>query len=402
MNSENVTLSKSTTTPQKRALFYVYDGGTGVGHLRMLSLIANRLQGRLSCLIVTGHRAAAHWFVPEKCEYIHIPSWDSLLLSRARYWGREPFISLEDNEAIRLRKDMLSALISAYRPDAIFVDHLPLGAREELSDIIRDTPCLKYFVGRGIQNESFNLRQLTLGGQADQYLKSYYHRLLIALDQKVFDFSKRYNTSTQIRDKTLHTGYVINIVTKDVIRKTREDRGLKSGDVWVVASAGGGQLGESLIESCLELARVYPDIFFDIVQGPRSKLPWEDAHRAVIAKGKLRLHKETHEMAYMHAAADLVISSGGYSSFLETLQGNAKILCFPYRMDRRDEPYQHALCLKKFVDIELSTELSQLPIFFKKALVSIPCHEVRDRRGELDFNGTAFIENIVLQDLGLN
>ena len=60
---------------QTRAIFFVFDGGIGLGHLRRLACIAKRLQGRFSCLIVTGHRAAAHWFIPDECEYIHLPSW---------------------------------------------------------------------------------------------------------------------------------------------------------------------------------------------------------------------------------------------------------------------------------------------------------------------------------------
>jgi predicted glycosyltransferase len=380
----------------------VFDSGTGVGHLRRLAHIARRLQGPLACLIVTGHRAAAHWFVPEACEYVHLPSWDSLLESKAAYWGRKPFISVTEPEAVRLRKDMLKGVVDAFAPDAIFVDHLPLGAREELSDIIRDTPCRKYLVTRGVLNETENIGQLILGGKAHDYLKSHYARVLVAADPRVFDFSRRYKISPEIREKTIHTGYVIESVPKDAIGRIRQDRGLASGDIWVVASAGGGQLGEPLIAACLELARTHPDIAFDIVRGPRSSLPWADTHRATIVSDNLRFHKETYQMPYLHAAADLVISSAGYNSLLETLQGQAKIVCFPYRTDRRDEQYQHAACLKKFVDLEVSTDLSQLEALFERAIGSIRHGERHDRRGELDFNGARAIETIVLDDLGLN
>jgi predicted glycosyltransferase len=388
--------------PQKRAIFFVFDSGTGIGHLRRLARIAKKLQGRFSCLIVTGHRAAAHWFVPEECEYIHVPSWDSLLEAKALYWGRKPFIFLDKSEAIRLRNEILRGVVEAFRPDVIFVDHLPLGAYEELADIVKCTPSLKYLITRGVLNESENLLQLILGGEAQHYLSSHYHKVLVTSDRKVFNFSRQYNISPEIRRKTVHTGYVIESVPQDVIKKTREDRHLDSGDVWVVASAGGGQLGEALLQGCLELARSHKDILFDIVLGPRTSLRWEDRGRAVIARDNLQLHKESQQLPYLHASADLVISSGGYNSLLEALQGNAKILCFPSWKDRRDEQYQHAVCLKKFVDIEVSTDLSDLPALFERAIGSIDCHKMRDRRRELDFNGTAFIEKLVLEDLGLS
>lgn len=107
-------------------------------------------------------------------------------------------------------------------------------------------------------------------------------------------------------------------------------------------------------------------------------------------------------MPYLHASADLVITSGGYNSLLETLQGNAKILCFPKRQDQRDEQYRHTACLKKFVDIEVSTDFAGLPALFDRALASLHPGEPCDRRRELDFDGAASIERVVLDDLGLS
>jgi len=382
-------------------MFFVFDGGTGIGHLRRLARIAKRLQGPFSCLIVTGHRAAAHWFVPEECEYIHLPSWDSLLESKARYWGRRPFLLLEESEALLLRKKILSAVVEAFVPDVIFVDHLPLGMREELADIINQTRCVKYLVTRGLLNESDNLRHLTLGRKAQDYLRSYYHKILVASDKRVVDFSKQYEVSSDIGAKTVHTGYIAESVPPDIIKRTRDERRLAKDDIWVVASAGGGQRGEELIEACLNLANHRKDIVFDIVVGPRSGLPWKEDHTLIIREN-IRLHKEVTHMPFLHASADLVISSGGYNSLLEALQGNAKILCFPFWKDQRDEQFQHATSLKKFVGIEVSTDVSDLPGLFERAVSSLDGNGAQDRRRELDFNGVANIERIVLRDIALD
>ena len=367
----------------------------------MLACVAKRLQGRFACLIITGQRAAAHWFVPEECEYVHVPNWDSLLEVKAGYWGRKPFVTVDVAEAIRLRSDILAGVVRAFRPDVIFVEHLPLGAHEELAEIIAETPCLKYMVTRGVLNETEDLRRLILGGQAYEYLTSHYHRVLVASDRRVFDFSRQYNIPLGIRRKTVHTGYLIEEIPGDVMKRTRVDRGLAEGDTWVVASAGGGQLSEALIESCCELARTRGDIAFDVVLGPRSNLPWAQ-HRNVVTEGKLRLHREAREMPYLHASADLVISSGGYNSLMETLQGNAKILCFPKRPDHRDEPYRHSASLKQFVDIDISTDYADLPGLFDRTLASLQPGKPPDRRRELDFDGAASIEQVVLDDLGLS
>jgi predicted glycosyltransferase len=166
-----------------------------------------------------------------------------------------------------------------------------------------------------------------------------------------------------------------------------------------VASAGGGQLGEDLIRRCLDLAGTYPDVVFDIVQGPRSSLPWKRRRTTIDVGDNVRLHSETEEMPHLNASADLVISSGGYNSLLEALQGDAKILCFPLWKDRRDEQYRHAFSLKRFVDIDVSMDLREFPALFERALASLRGGGPRDRRRELNFDGGGFIETLVLQDL---
>ena len=362
--------------------------------------MAKALQGRFACLVITGHRAAANWFIPEECEYVHVPSWDSLLESKAQYWGRKPFILLDQSEAIRLRKGILKGVVEAFKPDVMFVDHLPLGNQEELADIVRTTSCFRYFITRGVLNESIKPNPV-LGEKAQYYLKAYYHRILVTSDKRVFDFLTQYNVLPAIKEKTIHTGYIVERVRRDLIRTARERRGLGNGDTWVVASAGGGQLGEELIERCLDLARTHKEIVFDIIVGPRSSLRWEEMHRTVVNQGNLHLHKQVSNMPYLHASADVVISSGGYNSLLETLQGNAPILCFPTWKDIRDEQYRHAVCLKKFVNIEVSTDVATLPSMFEQVIDSIDCQRRRDRREELDFNGAATVQQILLEDLGI-
>ena len=390
----------TSETLQKRALFYVFDGGTGVGHLQRLACIARQMQGRFACLVVTGHRAAAHWFIPEECEYIHLPSWDSLLAAKAHYWGRKPFIALDKRDAVRLRTEILHGIVRGFQPDAIFVDHLPMGAEEELATILEEARCNKYLVTRGVLNETEDLRRLILGGKAHDYLRTHYDRLFVASDQRVFDFPRQYNIAPEIREKTLHTGYVAQYIPPETISRTRASRGLAEEDIWVVASAGGGQLGEPLIERCLELAGKYPNIAFDIVMGPRSSLAWEDRYQTVIAHNRLRLHKEVPHMPYLNASADLVISSGGYNTLVEALQGRAEILCFPLRKDQRDEQYQHAMRLRRFVNIDVSTDLRDLPVLFDRAIGGLGLSRRGDRRAELNFAGAVNIERIVAEDLG--
>jgi len=57
---------------RKRILLFVFDG-TGLGHLRRMSRIAERLQREFVVLVVTGMREAA-WLVPASCEVMILPN----------------------------------------------------------------------------------------------------------------------------------------------------------------------------------------------------------------------------------------------------------------------------------------------------------------------------------------
>ncbi|MEI9928899.1 MAG: hypothetical protein WDN44_15960 [Sphingomonas sp.] len=214
---------------QKRAIFFVFDGGTGVGHLRRLSCIARALQGQFACLIVTGHRAAANWFVPPECEYVHVPAWDSLLAEKAAYWGREPFLSDGPDAALTLRRNLMQGIVDAFEPDVLFVDHLPLGMRGELEHIIDHAKCRKYLVTRAFQNETENLAELLLEGKALGSIKDRYDRVFVAMDPRVFDVRDRYPALDSVGEKFRSVGYVIDPAAPDEIARQRNARGLGRG-----------------------------------------------------------------------------------------------------------------------------------------------------------------------------
>jgi predicted glycosyltransferase len=390
--------ASTTDGRQKRAIFFVFDGGTGLGHLRRLSCIARALQGRFSCLIVTGHRAAANWFVPAECEYVHIPAWDSLLEEKAGYWGRDPFLRVDRQAAIRFRKDLLRGIVDAFAPDVIFVDHLPLGMLDELEDIIATADCRKYLVTRGVQNETEDLPRLLFGGKARLSIERHYDRVLVAMDPRIFDFSQSYRELDTISEKIVHTGYVVDPIDRDAIAARRRARGLKPDTIWVVASAGGGQHGEALIEGCCALARSHDDIAFDIVIGPRSSLSRAGAQGSIPEGRDVRLHGEVSDLHHMHGGADIVICSGGYNSLVESLQGNAKIICVPSRKNERDEQYLHAALLKTFVDMELNIDVGHLPAMFERTVRAVRDGQIFDLRGELNLGGIDNIRDIVFSD----
>ncbi len=382
----------------KRILFFAFEGGTGIGHLRRIACIAGALERRFACLIVTGHREITNWFVSPNCEYVHIPAWDSLLPDKAAYWSRKPFLRLSIGEAVGLRKGILRGVVESYAPDLIMVDHLPLGMHNELDDIIRDTPCKKYLVTRGVLNLSGTLLDLVIGGTAREYLHRYYDRIVVAADRNVIDFAKEYALPADLAAKTVHVGYVVDHISVEDIAAFRAHRHVGSETAWAVVSAGGGQRGENLIRYAIKLSVLHPDVLFDIVVGPRSSLPDSIGieHRQ---RRNLRVHSESRDMPMLNASADIVICSGGYNTLLEALQGNARILCVPSWKDPRDEQTHHSRCLQKFAEIEIVPEIESLGAAFAATLARALNSQVDDQRGALNLSGVKAVEQLVVEDL---
>ncbi len=397
MQSDTWNSNPGAANSRYRALFYVFDGGSGIGHLRRLSRIAAAMQERFSCLIVTGHDVGPQWIVPPGCEYVRLPAWDSILPAKAAYWGRAPFLDVDIDEAVHLRRSILQGVFEGFRPDVLLVDHLPLGAHNELASLVRHARCRKYLVTRGVQNETEDLQRLVLGGDALESLRTDYNRILSAIDPRVFDLSAHYGLPAEVTEKILPVGYVAPSPGQDTRAQLKAARGVGDGRLWVVASAGGGQWGEALIEACLKLSEQY-DACFDIVMGPRSKLARPANNPEYLYGGRVRLHSSCPDLAAFHAAADLVVTTGGYNSLLESLRGQARILCVPYRKDPSDEPLRHASALKNYVDLWIEPEIEKLPAVFDQLIRRCAERPAQDRRALIDMNGAGRIAQIVFDE----
>ncbi len=384
---------------QKRVMFFSFDRGTGVGHLRRLATIARAMQGPAACLIVTSHREAADLLVPQECEYLRLPGWDGLIPERAAHWSRKPFLETDRSGARSLRVHILRGAVDGFRPDAIVVDHIPLGGEQELEDVLAATACRKYLITRGVQNETEDLASLILGGKAKDALERTYDAILAAVDPAVFDFAAAHDLGPKIRSKTAHVGYISDPIEAADIERARRLRGATARRPWIVASAGGGQNGERLIRSCLDLPPRLESVLFDIVFGPRSNLRVEEFAGLAAQDPRIRLHAAARDLPLMNASADLVITGGGYNTLVETLRGQADIVCVPLRPSHSDEQFKNARLLSRFAAIEVASDPSGLEALVRTSLARRTGRLVPDRRATLDFGGAAAVARRIMADL---
>jgi predicted glycosyltransferase len=351
-------VSRIRNEDKKRILIFAHDG-RGLGHLRRLARIASELVGEASVLFVTGHRWVAS-FLPPQCEFVHVPSLDSISSGRSRHWGVEPFVNPQTGIGIRLRREILRQCVDIFQPDAFVVDYLPMGVDHELLDILNDnsSPRKNYLILRGVLGQPTQVWADVLTPQARSVLKQCYEKILVTCDSRIVDVGAEYRLGPDITCRLEYTGYVVPKNDEVRVSWAREARRIPAGKRWVVCAAGGGKDGEDLIEHCWDLALQYPECYFDIVAGPRSGL----AIRSESCKDdRIRVYQDDfHLMPEKLAAADSVIIRGGYNSLLEASVGTANMIVWPYDAEQTI----HAERLSAFRRMQVVRSVEELETAF--------------------------------------
>lgn len=378
---------------KKRILFFAYDG-VGLGHLMRLLKISKAFAKEFDILVATGHQAVGD-LIPEGVEYIRLPKFSDNK-------PEEEVKSCSGKLNVKLfRNNALWYIIKLFKPDVFVTDYLPAGKKNELMELLTNYPCLKYFILRNnIGSENLIINDVFTQENIEA-LNRYYRRIFIAGEEGLDDFSRHPAVPDSIRKKICYVGYIVDQIDYDVTERIRVKRGLKPGDHWIVCSAGGGRLGERLIEKCLSIAKdpSFSSHYFDIVSGYYGDFEWpSDLYDVVSIAPNVTLSKKNKHLAYMHAAADIVICSGGYNSLTEAMQGrNKHILAFPVQL-KSTEQIQNIHDLQKYYPIQEIKNLEDLGVLLNKSLGESVHGPIRTDK-QLNMEGAYHICQIIKSDL---
>ena len=372
---------------QKRILFFVFDG-TGLGHLRRIGRIAEALQGPCATLVMTGMREAA-WIIPDVCEVVSLPRGDRMRPTRPGFTPKFNWLDHHDPIAPQAPTGA-HALHSSklFEPQAIFVDYLPFGKREELVPVLAATVARKYFILRGIVDAS---DQSLLCGQTALRLGEAYDRILITADPRIVNVVQECGYDRLTEAKVTYTGYVMPEAVDQQAVRSRHD--VPNGCLWVVCSGGGGIYAERLLNRCIKVAAEFPEVIFDVVLGPFGDTSLFTGPRSA----NCRFHVQLRDLPDLHAAADVVISAGGYNTLVEAASGGARLLVSPSRTGQDDEQQRQATLMASYYPVELIASLHDLEPMLRLALGKA---FVGPRpRFVLEASGLQRIRELLLEDL---
>lgn len=378
---------------KRRILFFAYDG-VGLGHLMRLLKIAKSLSDDFDVLVVTGHQAVGD-LIPNGIEFIRLPRFsDNYSDDNATSFWRKLNVK-------KFRNNALWYAIKLFKPDAFITDFLPVGKKDELKDMIINYPCLKYFILRSNIGSEHIIANDIFTPDNIEILERYYQRIFIASEEGLNDFAYHPAVKGSLQNKINYVGYVVENIGNDIVENVRHERGLKLNDQWIVCSAGGGGLGEKLIEKCLSITKAsrFSSNYFDVVSGYYGDFSWPyNLYDVVSITPNITLSRKTKYLPYMHAAADVVICSGGYNSLLEAVQGRSKhILAFPVQT-KSTEQIQNINDLKNYYPIQEITNLEFLDEMLKNCLVTKESDNLQIDK-KINMNGIDGICQIIKTDL---
>ncbi len=374
---------------KQRVLLFAYDG-TGLGHVMRLVKIASELKKDFVPLIATGHPAINN-IIQDGIEFIRLPNFQSDFFTKT---VNETPNSLNVH---KFRNNILWYLLKTFKPHILITDFLPSGKKNELLDLIMNYNCIKYFIIRGEIGSSKLITDVIFTKRNNELIRKYYKRVFVACDKQITNLDNMDLIPDFIKDKFLYVGYVAYKVNQQTINEVRKTRLLNHNEKWIVCSAGGGRLGEELIKKCISLSKQkdFSNYKFDIIQGYYSNLPWDNKPYSTVVNKNVWLSKQLSNLHLLHAAADIVICSGGYNSITEAVQGRDKFI-FSYSVqDKYLEQQRNIKDFKRFFPVEQITNLENLEETIQKSITVSP----KLKTSNIDFNGVDNIKETILKDI---
>jgi len=314
----------STSTPTRTVLLYAQDS-RGLGHITRALTIARHLLASHPDLVVyiaTKSPVASQFEVPERCDYIKLPT----RLTPAT-WNA----TADDEEEARrrfrgIRSVLLREAALGLAPDLVLVDHEPLGSSGEFRDglyaLKERRPATRFVFGlRDIMDDPVQIRAHWRELGVYDALEHLYDGIAVYGSPNLYDVAEAYAIPDSVRHKLHYCGFVVRHPPAADPAELREQHGLPRNGPLVLATVGSGSDGYPVLEAARmaieRLRAAIPDLVAVLVTGPYMPADQQAALRAQ-ATPHCRVCERADTFQLM-ASADAVVSMGGYNSLCEAL-----------------------------------------------------------------------------------
>lgn len=372
---------------RKRVLVYVQHL-LGVGHLRRAVTLARAMaEQQLDVTLLSGGYEVPGLAAPG-VRWIQLPPAAAL---------DERFAVLVDaqgnavNDAWRAHRK--EALLGAWRklePHLLLLELFPFGRRQMRFEILPWLDEAAAAAHRPVIVAS--VRDVLGGGQRDParqdemlaLFERYFDHLLVHGDPEWLPFDRTFRHAAALGARLHYTGYVVD---------RRESPGANefAGRGEIVVSAGGGAVGERLLETAIRcrahtrLAGLTWRVLAGVNVTPTSWAQLQ-ALAAQLGSGRVIVERSRNDFPVLLRNSSLSISQAGYNTLMEILDAGARAVVVPFAAGAEIEQTVRAKTFAAAGRIELLEETMLSPQMLADA-VDRAASRPRPARGGVDLEG---------------
>ena len=322
-------------------LMYSHDT-YGLGHIRRTMAIASHLRNRYTnILIITGSPIAGRFTFPDHIDFVRIPG----MIKKTNEEYLPLSIKINPDHALDIRKNIIKVTAQTFQPDLFIVDKEPLGLKKEVLPTLkwlrRNLPNTRTILGlRDIMDDSASVRKDWKEKKVYKTLEELYTEIWVYGIKDFYDPITEYSIPESVSKKIIFTGYIPRkIPSKNTVKRFRT-RLTANGEKLVVVTPGGGGDGYAMMNTFLTMIEAdvsSPQFRSVFITGPFMK---EEERNDISERAKKLGIKTWHfykNMEKVLAAADLVVSMGGYNTVCEVLSQGTVSLIIPRETPRKEQ-----------------------------------------------------------------
>lgn len=331
---------------EKPKILFYCQHSLGMGHLVRSLALAESLSAEFRVILLNGGRLPKQMRVPDKVEIINLPplGFDEKnnLVSRDK---RRKVETAQD-----LRREIILETYENEKPEILLIELFPFGRKKFASELI---PLLER--GRGKSKIISSLRDILVGKGKDRQkfeeravetANRFFDAILIHSDSDFARLEDSFSSSKLLRVPVFYTGFVAP-KTQSLNKPKRAGRAKK-----IIVSAGGGLVGENLLQTAIEAHALLPDkehIEMKIIGGLfLPEKAYDSLRRAAKNQKNIHLRRFVRNLRGEMSCADLSISQCGYNTTLDILQSGVSALVAPFgNASGEDEQTRRARRLEK-------------------------------------------------------
>jgi predicted glycosyltransferase len=330
----------------------------GMGHLFRSIEIARALAGHEVILVAGGREIDLR--LPPHVTCVRLPGFymDEQFTTLI---PEDPHKTVEDVQ--RQRRRMLFSLFTRHKPELLIVELYPFGRTlfgfelQPLLDAIRQGRFGKVKVVCSLRDVLVEKTdQKAYEARVLNNLSAHFDLLLIHSDPKLMPLDETFSRVHDIQIPIFYTGFVAQKTKPEAGKRLRQELALGPREKLIVASAGGGRSGYTLLSNLVKALDRMPDgkqIRLEMFAGPfrdEGELAKLSAH----SNERIRVRRFTGRFLDYLSAADLSVSLAGYNTCMNLLVTCTPALVYPY-LRQREQPMRVAK-IKNYLPLKILPE----------------------------------------------